>query len=122
MPARLCVLGKAVSTGPLTFPQGGPGTQTLFLYSLKDLKETELGTVAGYDITADGKKMLVAVDKDYSIIDLPTAKLDLKPGQAFEVWAREGHVIAVPVRPLEEAFGMFPGLDTSDPRDHGERV
>ena len=49
-------------------------------------------------------------------------QLDLKPGQAFEVWAREGHVIAVPVRPLEEAFGMFPGLDTSDPRDHGERV
>jgi tricorn protease len=63
---------------------GGPGTQTLFLYSLKDLKETELGTVAGYDITADGKKMLVAVDKDYSIIDLPTAKLDLKEKLKFD--------------------------------------
>jgi hypothetical protein len=31
-------------------------------------------------------------------------------------------VVAVPVRPLEEAFGMFPGLDTSDPRDHQDRL
>jgi tricorn protease len=57
---------------------GGPGTKTLLLYSLKDLKETELGAVADYDITADGKKMLVAQEKDYAIIDLPTAKLDIK--------------------------------------------
>jgi tricorn protease len=57
---------------------GGPGTKTLLLYSLKDLKETELGTVADYDITADGKKMLVAQEKDYAVIDLPTAKLDIK--------------------------------------------
>ena len=28
--ARLCVAGKIVSTGALAFPQGGPGTQTLF--------------------------------------------------------------------------------------------
>ena len=45
-------------------------------------------------------------------------QLDLTPGQLFQVWALDGHVVAVPVRPLEEAFGMFPGLDTSDPRDH----
>jgi tricorn protease len=63
---------------------GGPGTQTLYLYNLKDQKETELGTVTDYDISADGKKMLVAVDKDYSIIDLPTAKLDLKEKLKFD--------------------------------------
>jgi tricorn protease len=57
---------------------GGPGTKTLLLYNLKDQKETELGTVADYDLTADGKKMLVVVDKDYAIIDLPTAKIELK--------------------------------------------
>jgi len=28
--ARLCVIGKVVSTGAQTWPQGGPGTSTLF--------------------------------------------------------------------------------------------
>jgi AbrB family looped-hinge helix DNA binding protein len=49
-------------------------------------------------------------------------QLDLQPGQAFQVWARDGQIVAVPVRPLSEAFGMFPGLDTSDPRDHEDRL
>ena len=49
-------------------------------------------------------------------------QLNLTPGQLFQVWALDGHVVAVPVRPLEEAFGMFPGLDTSDPRDHEDRL
>jgi len=57
---------------------GGGAPKTLVLYDLKDRKETELGTVAGYEVTADHKKMLVAVDKDYGIIDLPTAKIELK--------------------------------------------
>ena len=48
--------------------------------------------------------------------------LGLKPGQAMQVMALDGHVVAVPVRPLEEIFGMFPGLDTSDPRDHEDRL
>ena len=50
------------------------------------------------------------------------SQLDLKPGQSFQVWALDGRVVAVPVRPLSEAFGMFPGLDTSDPRDHEDRL
>ncbi|HEY5387657.1 MAG TPA: AbrB/MazE/SpoVT family DNA-binding domain-containing protein [Thermoleophilia bacterium] len=49
-------------------------------------------------------------------------QLDLKPGQRIQVWALDGQVVAVPVRPLKEAFGMFPGLDTSDPRDHEDRL
>ena len=49
-------------------------------------------------------------------------QLNLQPGQAFQVWALDGQVVAVPVRPLIEAFGMFPGLDTSDPRDHEDRL
>jgi tricorn protease len=57
---------------------GGPGTQTLLVYNLKDLKATELGTFSNYDISADGKKMLVAVDKDYAIFDLPSAKVEVK--------------------------------------------
>ncbi|MDP1581547.1 MAG: PDZ domain-containing protein [Candidatus Didemnitutus sp.] len=59
---------------------GGPGGAggTLFVYNLKDLKETELGTVNGFSITADGKKMLVRQQRDYAIIDLPNAKIDVK--------------------------------------------
>ena len=47
-------------------------------YSLEDRKETVLGDVNSYEITADGKKMLVKIDKKYAIIDLPKDKLETK--------------------------------------------
>lgn len=47
-------------------------------YSLEDRKETVLGDVNSYQITFDGKKMLVKVDKDYAIVDLPKDKLETK--------------------------------------------
>lgn len=56
---------------------------SLKMYSLTDLKETDLGPVDGYEISADLKKMLVAKDRSYAIVDLPKApvrfdeKLDL---------------------------------------------
>jgi tricorn protease len=50
----------------------------LFLYDLEKQKETELGDVNGYEISADGKKMLVNQEKSYAIIELPTAKIDVK--------------------------------------------
>ena len=37
-----------------------------------------LGDVNSYEITADGKKMLVKIKKDYAIIDLPKDKLETK--------------------------------------------
>ena len=54
---------------------------TLAAFSLKDRKETVLGKVSGYDITRDGKKMLVKEGKDYSLIDLPKDKLETKDGK-----------------------------------------
>ena len=48
-------------------------------------------------------------------------RLDLTPGQLIQVWALDGHVVAVPVRPLEETFGMFPGIDTAVDRDDEDR-
>jgi tricorn protease len=57
---------------------GGTGARTLLLYNLKEKKETDLGAFSNYDISADGKKMLVAFEKDYDIIDLPTAKIEVK--------------------------------------------
>ena len=48
--------------------------------------------------------------------------LGLKPGQLLQVLALDGHVVAVPVRPLDEAFGMFPGIDTTVDRDDEDRI
>ncbi|MBK9139046.1 MAG: PD40 domain-containing protein [Verrucomicrobia bacterium] len=40
-------------------------------------KETELGDIAGYRVSADQKKMLVKVGGDFAIVDSPSAKLDV---------------------------------------------
>ncbi len=50
----------------------------LFLYELDKQKETELGEFNGFEISADGKKMLVGGSGTYAIIDLPTGKIDAK--------------------------------------------
>lgn len=50
----------------------------LLMYDLKKEKETELGEVNGYEISADGKKMLVSQKGSYAIIDLPSSKIDAK--------------------------------------------
>lgn len=49
----------------------------LFMYDLKEKKETELGQINGYEISSDGKKMLVGQNKKYAVIDLPKAKIEL---------------------------------------------
>jgi len=50
----------------------------LCVYSLEDRKETVLGDANAYQITDDGKRMLVKIKKDYAIIDLPKDKLETK--------------------------------------------
>lgn len=50
----------------------------LLLYDLDKQKETELGEFNGFEISADGKKMIVGTAGSYSIIELPTAKIDAK--------------------------------------------
>ncbi len=50
----------------------------LLMYDLKKKKETELGQVNGYEISANGKKMLVSQNRNYYLIDLPKSKLQLK--------------------------------------------
>ena len=53
----------------------GSGGPTFHMFDVAAKKETDLGTVGGYEISADGKKMLVAKDGSYYIIDLPKAKI-----------------------------------------------
>ena len=48
---------------------------TLCLFDLAEHKETVLGPIGGYVLSADKKKMIVNKDGSYSIIDLPKAPL-----------------------------------------------
>jgi tricorn protease len=50
----------------------------LCVYDVDDRKETVLGDANNYQITFDGKKMLVKIKKDYFIIDVPKDKLETK--------------------------------------------
>ena len=51
---------------------------TLLVYDLQNRKESELGKVSDFEITANGKKMLVQSGRAYAIVDLPTSKLELR--------------------------------------------
>jgi tricorn protease len=77
---RVFYLRRTVGDNTGEDEEEGPGEQKWHLcsYSLEDRKETVLGDVNSYQISFDGKKMLVKVDKDYSIIDLPKDKLETK--------------------------------------------
>ncbi len=44
-------------------------------------------------------------------------KLQLVPGQKLEAIVYEGRLQLVPLRPISEMRGAFPGLDTRVPRD-----
>lgn len=50
----------------------------LFMYDLSQQKETELGNVDGYEISANQKKMLVSQAGSYAIIDLPKSKINIE--------------------------------------------
>jgi tricorn protease len=77
---QIYATGDSVYYGRFKFGDDAP---SMLLYDLAELKETDLGKVEGYEVSADGKKMLVRVAGAYSIIDLPKApikpeaKLDL---------------------------------------------
>lgn len=49
----------------------------LFVFELDKEKETEIGKIEGYRVSADRKKMLVKSDGAFAIVDLPTGKPDL---------------------------------------------
>ncbi len=49
----------------------------LYVYDLDKQAETQIGTGTGYEISADGKKMLVGQAARFAIIDTPTGKVEL---------------------------------------------
>jgi tricorn protease len=50
----------------------------MFVYNFEKQKETELGEVGGFEISADGKKMIVGAEGAYAILDLPGSRIDMK--------------------------------------------
>ena len=50
----------------------------LMLYDLAELKEKDLGQFGGWEISADGKKMLIEKDGAYGIIDVPRGPVTLE--------------------------------------------
>ncbi len=64
----------------------------LLMYDLKERKETELGQIDGYEISADQKKMLVSQKKTYAIIDLPKAKIKIKDESKLKLKDMQVHL------------------------------
>jgi tricorn protease len=81
LPIDVANYGAIVSVGDSIYYQkrGDRDRQTsLKMYDLAEKKETDLGSVDGYEISADQKKMLVAKDGAYAIIDLPKSPVKIE--------------------------------------------
>lgn len=50
----------------------------LLVYDFNKRKQTDLGNVNGFEISADKKKMLISKNNAYSIINLPSSKITVK--------------------------------------------
>lgn len=81
LPITVSSYGRLASVGDSLYYRRN-GTQDnkpqLVLYDFKKKKETVLGAIGGYAVSADQKKMLVTSAGKYAIIDLPKAKIDMK--------------------------------------------
>jgi len=61
----------------------------------------------------------VTISPKFQIV-IPLAvrrELGLRPGQKIRVVERDGHIELRVLRPMEDYFGLFPGLDTEIERD-----
>jgi tricorn protease len=66
--------------GLLYYMRGGNRQAPAFhAYDLSGQKELNLGNVNGYDVSADGKKMIVSRGGSFGVIDLPHGPIDFKP-------------------------------------------
>jgi tricorn protease len=57
----------------------GEPKPTLAMFDLATKKETVLGNAGGFDLSADGKKMIVSQEGKYGIIDLPKGPITITP-------------------------------------------
>jgi tricorn protease len=83
---------RRVPGGPVGGGHGGEGfgggamtKSVIAVYDLKAKKETELGNFDSFEITANGKKMLLRLGHDYSLIETPVAHVELKPDTKLDL-------------------------------------
>ena len=67
----------------------GQSKSTLMMYNIEDKKEDNLGEINGFDVSLDGKKMLVKKGKNYHVIPLPKAAIKLKKSVSFSALKTE---------------------------------
>jgi tricorn protease len=81
---RIFYMRRSVADDRGDDDDAGPDSRRYHLasYSLEDRKETVHGDVSNYEITHDGKKMLVKIGKEYAMIELPKDKIELKDEKA----------------------------------------
>jgi tricorn protease len=81
LPVEVGYYGQIVSVGDSLYYQkrGDRDRQSsLKMFNLTEKKETDLGTIDGFEVSADQKKMLVAKDRAYAIIDLPKSPIKIE--------------------------------------------
>lgn len=80
LPIRAARYSHLTSVGDALYylRSGHKEDQQLLVYDLKEKKETEIGGFRGYEVSADGKKMLLAAGGRYGIVDLPKGRVELK--------------------------------------------
>ncbi|HPD66122.1 MAG TPA: PDZ domain-containing protein [Bacteroidia bacterium] len=65
----------------------------LKLFDLSTQKESELGEISNYEISFDGKKMLVIKEGSYYVIDVPKGNLNLSEGRLdlseMKIWVNK---------------------------------
>lgn len=77
--------------GKVYYMRGATNEKTkLKMYDLNKQKSSELGEINNYELSADGKKMLVIKEKKYYVIDIPKGNLNLSEGELdlseMKVW------------------------------------
>jgi tricorn protease len=68
---------KSVGNSLYYFRGTSKDPQQLFVFDFGTKKDTGLGPVGGFAVSADGKKMLVQKDGKYGIIDLPKGPINI---------------------------------------------
>jgi len=78
LPVPAAGYGRLGSAGSAVwYVRRGQGKAQLAVFDLADRKETVLGPADGFEISADGKKMLVVAEGKHHIVDLPKTALAL---------------------------------------------
>ncbi len=80
LPIRAGNYGNLTAAGGLLYYMGGAFRQprTFYAFEVAANREINLGQVDGYDLSADGRKMIVTKAGNYGIIDLPRAQFEFK--------------------------------------------